>query len=46
MHILYLLALVLSATAATLFSVTPNFTISYEKRVDELAHAYYDQKLT
>jgi len=37
--------LLISITATTLFSVSPTFTVTYEKHFDELAHAYYDQKL-
>jgi hypothetical protein len=37
--------LVAAASAATLISITPNYTISFQKSYDELAHIYYDQKL-
>lgn len=45
MKVVYLLILVLSASAATLFSVTPDYTVTFAQAHDELAHAYYDQKL-
>ena len=41
----YLLAIITIATCSTLISVSPDFTISYQKTVNELAHAYYDQKI-
>jgi hypothetical protein len=45
MKFVYLLTLVLTASAATLFSLSSNYTVSFERAHDELAHAYYDQKL-
>jgi len=37
--------LVAAVSAATLISISPNYTISYQKSYDELAHIYYDQKM-
>jgi hypothetical protein len=45
MHLVFLLILIATPSAATLISITPNYTISYQKTYDELAHIYYDQKL-
>ncbi len=30
--------------SGTLYSVSPDFTISYQQQGNELAHAYYDLK--
>jgi len=45
MQLSILILLVATASAATLISVAPNYTISYQKSYEELAHIYYDQKL-
>lgn len=45
MRVGLLLCLAVYVSAATLFSVSPNFTVSYQQTHDQLAHAYYDQKL-
>ena len=45
MQLSILLVLIASVSAATLISVSTNYTISYQKSYDELAHIYYDQKL-
>ena len=45
MKIAYLLAIFVCLSQATLLSVSPNYTVSYQVSHDELAHAYYDQKL-
>jgi hypothetical protein len=39
-----LLALLLVANC-TLFSLSPNYTVSYETHYDELAHIHYEQHL-
>ena len=44
MNIVYLVALT-ACCSANLFSVNPDFTISYEVSSNELAHVYYDQRL-
>lgn len=33
------------SVGATLYSVSPDFRVSYETSHNELAHLYYDQKL-
>jgi hypothetical protein len=43
--LLVFLSWLVSVSAVTLFSVSSNFTVSYKQSQDELAHAYYDQKL-
>jgi len=46
MRSVYLLfTLIAIATCSTLLSVSPDFTISYQTSYNELAHAYYDQKI-
>jgi hypothetical protein len=43
---IYLLATIITlAYSSTLLSVSPDFTISYQSSFNELAHAYYDQKI-
>lgn len=42
---LVIAALLILAVSSTLFSLSANFTVTYEQKYDELVHAYYDQKL-
>lgn len=42
---LLIISIMLATTVSgTLYSVSPDFTISYQKQENELAHAYYDLK--
>lgn len=36
--------MLIGSVTGTLYSVSPDFTISYQKQENELAHAYYDLK--
>jgi hypothetical protein len=38
-------ALLILAVRTTLFSLSSNFTVTYQQKYDELVHAYYDQKI-
>lgn len=37
--------MLIGSVAGTLYSVSPDFTISYQKQGNQLAHAYYDLKI-
>ena len=45
MKIAYLITILIVTSQSLLLSVNSNYTISYKVSHDELAHAYYDQKL-
>ena len=46
MKVAYLLAIIICLSQSILISVSSNYSISYQVQHDELAHAYYDQKLS
>ncbi len=41
----YLSIILVSSVYSTLYSVSPDFKVTYEITHKELAHIYYDQKL-
>ena len=44
-HTIIFTLLIYNTLSLTLYSVAPNFQVSYTMNHNELAHIYYDQKL-